>query len=105
MDATNGISLGATSFSSAVGSKPYAWEGQEKVDALYQTANRTLDSERRGMILKDLERVLQSADLPVISLGWAIQSIPTYRCVQNWIPGPGNFGQEHTVTWLLPECR
>lgn len=105
LDATNGIILGATSFAPAVGSKPYAWDGQEKVDALYQTANRTLDTQQRGMILKDLERFLQSPDLPVIPIGWTIQSIPTYRCVQNWIPGPGNFGQEHTVTWLLPECR
>ena len=105
VDPTAAIAMGGLSWSSPIGSRPWAWEGVEHVDEVYTEANKTLDPIVRGENLKELERWWLEPDRSNFAQTWTLQWFTVPDCVKDFQLGPGLYGsKEMAHVWLTDEA-
>ena len=94
-DPLDPYAINLLSVGTGLGGRPWYYPGQERMDEVffrYARAHRRRCKAQEEA--KAIERILNEAQLPMISIGWPATNRMYYLYVKNWFPGPGSMTLE-----------
>jgi len=82
------------SFGAGLGGRGWYFPGQERMDEVYYRYERAMDDKTAQEEARNIERIINEPEIPMLSIGWPATQRMFYNYVKNWYPGPNSMSNE-----------